>query len=61
MMGGIRMSIMWTQESLLSHIIVTGKKKNISITQAYKATYGWDMNPIQHQAGQHNNANETCN
>jgi len=30
MMGGTDMSIMWTQESLLSHVIVTGKKKNLS-------------------------------
>ena len=60
MMGGIRMSIVWTQESLLSHVIVTGKKKS-PLHNAHKATDGWDMSAIQHQAEQHNNANETCN
>jgi hypothetical protein len=33
------MSIMWTQESLLSHVIVTGKK-NISITK-FIESYRW--------------------
>ena len=59
MMGWIRMSIMWTQESLLSHVVVTSKKKTLS-QNAYKATDGWDMSRLQHQEGQYNNANETC-
>ena len=57
MMGGTDMSIMWTQESLLSHVIVTGKKKSL-LHNAYKATDGWDMSAI---SGSVKQANETCN
>jgi len=37
------------------------QKKESLLHNSYKATDGWDMSGIKHQAGQHNNANEKCN